>query len=41
MCQGPDTDGDGIPDACDNCPLVFNPDQRDSNRNGIGDACEP
>jgi len=34
-----DTDGDGIPDAQDNCPLVPNPDQRDSNNDGIGDAC--
>jgi hypothetical protein len=24
----------------DNCPMVYNPDQQDSNRNGIGDACE-
>jgi hypothetical protein len=35
-----DIDGDGVPDAIDNCPTVFNPDQRDSNLNGIGDACE-
>ena len=35
-----DIDGDGVPDALDNCPTVFNPDQRDSNLNGIGDACE-
>lgn len=35
-----DTDGDGIPDVHDNCPLVPNPDQTDSNGNGIGDACD-
>jgi hypothetical protein len=35
-----DTDGDGIPDDVDNCPLVPNSDQADSNLNGIGDACE-
>jgi hypothetical protein len=35
-----DTDGDFIPDVDDNCPTVFNPDQADSNNNGIGDACE-
>jgi hypothetical protein len=40
-CPPKDTDGDGIPDAVDNCPTVFNPDQADSNGNGIGDACEP
>jgi hypothetical protein len=33
-------DGDGVGDACDNCPTTPNPDQADSNRNGIGDACE-
>jgi hypothetical protein len=26
---GSDTDGDGVPDSVDNCPDVFNPDQRD------------
>lgn len=35
-----DRDGDGVPDDIDNCPNVFNPDQKDSNLNGIGDACE-
>ena len=35
-----DTDGDGICDSVDNCPNVPNPDQKDSNRNGIGDACD-
>ena len=24
----------------DNCPSVFNPDQADVNKNGVGDACE-
>jgi hypothetical protein len=37
----PDSDGDGIPDAQDNCPHHPNPDQLDSNNNRIGDACEP
>lgn len=37
----PDTDGDGIVDACDNCPNNANADQADSNGNGTGDACEP
>jgi cysteine-rich repeat protein len=38
--QVPDSDGDGIPDAIDNCPTVYNPDQLDSDGDGIGDACE-
>ncbi len=36
-----DSDGDGIPDACDNCPAVPNPDQADADHDGIGDACDP
>ena len=24
---------------CDNCPLVYNPDQADADSDGIGDAC--
>lgn len=39
-CSGDDTDGDLIPDACDNCPIDSNPIQEDVNDNGIGDACE-
>lgn len=35
-----DTDGDGLADCIDNCDTVANPDQRDCNSNGIGDACE-
>ncbi len=34
-----DSDGDGIPDGCDNCPAVVNPEQTDSDGDGIGDAC--
>jgi Thrombospondin type 3 repeat len=37
----PDTDGDGIVDACDNCPNNANADQMDTDGNGTGDACEP
>lgn len=28
------------PRACDNCINLYNPDQKDLNANGIGDACE-
>jgi hypothetical protein len=36
----PDRDHDGVPDFKDNCPDVANPDQADSDHNGIGDACD-
>lgn len=35
-----DADGDGIIDPDDNCPFNTNPDQADSNGDGIGDVCE-
>lgn len=34
-------DGDTIADDTDNCPDTRNQDQRDSNNNGRGDACDP
>jgi hypothetical protein len=37
----PDSDGDGIVDACDNCPDNANADQADADNDGMGDACEP
>jgi uncharacterized repeat protein (TIGR01451 family) len=35
-----DDDGDGVPNGLDNCPTVFNPDQADTDGDGVGDACE-
>ncbi len=34
------SDGDSIPDNCDNCTSVDNADQADSDSDGIGDACD-
>jgi hypothetical protein len=35
-----DTDNDGIKDCNDNCPTIANPDQLDSDGDGIGNVCE-
>ncbi len=35
-----DSDGDGIVDANDNCPVNANPDQLDTDSDGIGNVCD-
>ncbi|MCZ6822721.1 MAG: hypothetical protein O7F10_07210, partial [Deltaproteobacteria bacterium] len=36
----PDSDDDGVPDICDNCPEDPNPDQEDLDGDGIGFECD-
>ncbi len=38
--QGGDSDGDGVCDNQDNCDFTYNPNQADSDGDGIGDACD-
>jgi hypothetical protein len=38
---GHDEDGDGIDDACDGCPNIFDPTQPDRDGDGVDDACDP
>ncbi|MBL8201970.1 MAG: FG-GAP repeat protein [Chromatiales bacterium] len=36
-----DTDGDGVFDSVDNCRLLANANQRDTNGDGFGNRCDP
>jgi hypothetical protein len=36
----PDADGDGVPDATDNCVNAANPGQQDADSDGVGNACD-
>ncbi len=36
-----DIDNDGIPNASDNCPDVYNPGQENSDNDSYGNACDP
>ena len=38
--QVPDSDGDGINDDLDNCPVVNNTDQADLDSDGLGNVCD-
>lgn len=38
--QMKDSDGDGVKDGNDNCPMAANADQKDQDGDGVGDACD-
>ncbi len=40
VSQQADADADGVPDANDNCPDDYNPNQDDLDADGVGDKCD-
>ncbi len=40
-CLNNDCDGDGVPTASDNCPIISNADQKNSDGDALGDVCDP
>ena len=40
QCGTVDSDGDGVNDGCDNCTVIANPVQRDTNGDGYGNFCD-
>ena len=38
--SGLDSDLDNVPDSTDNCPMIYNPTQDDSDVDSLGDACD-
>lgn len=41
LARAADPDNDGLNNTVDNCGLVYNPDQKDSDGDGYGDPCDP
>jgi len=39
-CSPEDVDGDGVLNASDNCPEVYNPSQDDGDTDNVGDLCD-
>jgi len=41
LTVSPDADFDGVADSADNCPTSYNPDQLDTDHDGMGNVCDP